>query len=237
MNNTSNENYKYIPVLRESPLFKNLEKETLESMIDEFTLVNIKRSDILDSDLGMKYFHILVEGRLKITAIDHHTGKSITVFLLKEGDGFDIFPLLDGEEHTVFPVAIDNITALRAPLGKIREWIKTHQEFNASFLPYIGKRLRELEDSHKNNIFYDTKTRLAKLILKHTDKNFDKGSKHYPVKLIHDLSHESLAELVATSRSVLSVQMKKLREEGIISSKRGLLTVKNICELKRHTKE
>jgi len=232
-----NDNYKYIPTLRQSPLFENLDNLTLESMIDEFTLVDIKRSDILDSDLGMKYFHIILSGRLKITHIDHNTGKSITIFLLKEGDGFDIFPLLDGEEHTVFPVAIDNITALRAPLNKVREWIKQHQEFNSSFLPYIGKRLRELETSHTHNIFFDTKTRLAKLILKHTDQKYDHNQKHYPVKLIHDLSHESLAELIATSRSVLSTQMKKLREEGIIASKRGLLTVKNLHKLKKHTKE
>ncbi len=226
-----------VSLLQKSPLFENVEEVLLRDMMSHFTCVQLNRSDILESDFGMKYFHIILQGRLKITQIDPHTGKSITIFLLKDGDGFDIFPLLDGEEHVVFPVVVDDLLALRAPLSVVRVWIKEHPDFNSAFLPYVGKRLRELEESHKSNIFHDTKTRLARLILKHTQHDKPQHSKTYPVHLIHDFSHETLAELVATSRSVLSTQMKKLREDGVISSKRGLLTVKNLKKLKHHSEE
>jgi len=226
-----------ISMLKNSPLFGKVDTDLLKDMMQNFSCMHIKRSDVLESDLGMHYFHIILKGRLKITQIDPDTGKSITIFLLKEGDGFDIFPLLDGEEHIVFPVAVDDLLVARAPLEIVREWIKQHPDFNSAFLPYVGKRLRELEDSHKSSIFHDTKTRLAKLILRHTEQHKPPHAKHYPVRLIHDLSHETLAELVATSRSVLSTQMKKLREEGAISSKRGLLTVKNLQKLRHHGKE
>ncbi len=206
-------------------------------MLQEFTCMHIERSDVLASDIGMHYFHIILKGRLKITQIDPDTGKSITIFLLKEGDGFDIFPLLDGEEHIVFPVAVDNLLVLRAPLETVREWIKKHPDFNSAFLPYVGKRLRELEETHKSSIFHDTKTRLAKLILRHTNPNKPPHAKTYHVHLIHDLSHETLAEMIATSRSVLSTQMKKLREDGVIASKRGLLSVKNLHKLKHHSEK
>ncbi len=237
MNKNTPECYDCIRYLSKSPLFGRIEEALLEDMLQSFTQIRLKRADILQSDIGMKYFHIILKGRLKITQIDPNTGKTITIFLLKEGDGFDILPLLDGEEHIVFPVAIDDVLALRAPLDTVREWIKQHPDFNSAFLPYVGKRLRELEESHKSNIFHNTKTRLAKLILKHTNHHKEHSSDSHTVRLIHDFSHEALAEIVSTSRSVLSLQMKKLRDEGIITSKRGLLTVKNLKKLKYHSHE
>lgn len=200
-------------------------------MLKYFTLITIKKSTTLDSDMNMKYFHIILKGRLRLMQIDPLTGKSITLFLLHKGDGFDIFTLLDGKKHIAQPVAVDDMIVLRAPLQKVREWIKIHPDFNATFLPYIGHRLRELESFSKNIAFHDTLTRLASLILKFTVQEKNKEDEHYKVKLINNLSHEALAELIGTSRSVLSTQMQKLKKEGIIAGKKGSLVVKNIEKL------
>jgi len=200
-------------------------------MLKDFTLVTIKKSVTLDSDINMKYFHIILKGRLRLMQVDPMTGKSITLFLLHEGDGFDIFPLLDGKEHIAQPVAVDDMLVLRASLEKVRDWIKIHPGFNEAFLPYIGNRLRELESFSKDLAFHDTLTRLANLILKFTVQEKDEKEEYYKVKLINNLSHEALAELIGTSRSVLSTQMQKLKKDGIIAGEKGSLAVKNIKKL------
>ena len=223
-----------ILLLKKSPFFKQLRSDLIDDMLLSFTYITVRRSTVFDYKVGMKYFHIILKGRLKINQTDPDTGKSVNIFLLSDGDGFDIYPLLDGEEHLVTPIAIDDLIVIRAPLESVRKWIVLHQEFNKAFLPYVGKRLRALESYHKGIVFHDTKRRLANLILAHTCEIEDKMSNTYPVKLINDLSHETLAELIATSRSVLSVQMKHLRNEGIVISKRGSLAVKNINKLKKY---
>ena len=225
-----------IALLKNSPFFAKVSSDVIDDMLLHFTYITVRRSTEFDCDIGMKYFHIILKGRLKINQTDPDTGKSVCIFLLSDGDGFDIFPLLDGKEHLVSPIAIDDMIVLRAPLKKVQEWIAVHPEFNSAFLPYIGKRLRTLESFHESIVFHDTKTRLANLILKHTSEIKDKATNSYPVKLINDLSHETLAELVATSRSVLSVQMKNLRNEGVVVSKRGSLAVKNLNKLKNLNK-
>jgi len=216
-------------VLHDSTLFGNLEETTVKEMINECTPVTWKKTDTLDPEIGEKYLFIIISGRLKVTHIDPNTGRSLALFLKGRGDIFDIFTLLDGKEHVIFPVVMDHMNILRLPLDRAREWIAEHPEFNASFLPYLGEKMRALESFGTSLVFHDTNTRLAKLILDHTHPEND--GEHHPVKLINNLSHESLAELIGSVRSVVSTQMHKLKEEGIIMSKRGHLAVSNLEKL------
>ena len=221
------ENYK---LLRDTDLFNSLDENILKDMIRECKLVFWKKTETINSDIGIKYLHIILDGRLKVTQIDPTTGRSILLFLLEKGDIFDIFSLLDGEEHTTFPIAIDDITALCIPIDRAREWIYEYHIFNKNFLPYLGKRMRELEAFGESMVFDDIATRLSKLILRHVNPK-EKLSEHHSVRLINNLSHESLSEMIGSVRSVVSTQMKKLKNEEIILNKRGRLSVKNLEEL------
>jgi len=74
-------------------------------------------------------------------------------------------------------------------------------------------------------------TRLAKLILKHTSGQKSENN-HFPVELINRLSHETIAEMIGSVRSVVTSQLGKMREEGLILSRRGKLLVKELELLK-----
>jgi len=228
--------------LSDSALFGGLDEETIRGILDECTEVSWKRGETIDPEIGMQFMYVIIKGRVKITQVDPESGRSLALFLLKEGDIFDVFSLLDGKEHIVFPIPLDHVSLLSIPLERAREWIEEHPEFNKAFLPYLGEQMRELEAFGQSLVFHDTTTRLANLILKHTDTcDIEKDDEHhYPVKLINNLSHESLAEMIGSVRSVVSTQMQKLKEEGVIISKRGHLAVENLeklvkkCELFHH---
>ncbi len=220
----------YIKILQNSFLFDNLGNELTEKLLKDFIPVFFKKGENINPNLTEKYVYIIVEGRLKITNIDPKTGRSIALFILYTGDIHDIFTLLDGKEHIVFPIALDDIIALRTTLKNARDIIKSYPKFNEKFLPYLGKRLRELENFSESIVFENTATRLSKLILKHI-ANTQNENDHYPLKLINNLSHESLSELIGSVRSVVSTKMEKLKKEGIIISKRGYLAVKDIEKL------
>ena len=218
-------------VLRNTPLFGGLDQETRRSLVEECTPVEWKKGESIDPDISTKYMHIVIDGKMKVTQIDPETGRSLALFLLAPGDIFDIFTLLDGKEHIVFPVPMAPMKLLRIPLQRAREWVREHPQFNESFLPYLGERLREVEAFSESLVFHDTTTRLANLILHHTNQCPDEKEGHYPVRLINNLSHESLAELIGSVRSVVSTQMQKLKEEEIILSRRGKLAVKDLKKL------
>ncbi len=218
-------------ILKHASLFKGLDRDTRCSMVLECQAVTWKKAEILNPDISVTYLYIILEGKMKVTQIDPESGRSVSLFLLSSGDIFDIFTLLDGKEHIVFPVPMNTMKLLRIPIGRAREWIRELPQFNEAFLPYLGEQLRQLESFSQSLVFHDTTTRLANLILHHTSQCPDENGGHYPVRLINNLSHESLAELIGSVRSVVSTQMKKLKEEGIVLSKRGKLVVKDLKKL------
>lgn len=220
-----------LTALQQSRLFGALDNTIHRKLLENFKTVIWKKSETIDHEIGQKYCHFIIEGRLKITQVDPDTGRTIAPFLLSVGDIFDVFSLLDGKEHVVFPIALDQVTALYLPLEEARQCLYEHPELNKQFLPYLGKMMRRLENFAADLVFHDTTTRLANLILRHTHPCHDPHNGHSEVKLINDLSHESLAEMIGSVRSVVSSQMHKLKEENIIFSKRGHLAVEDFEKL------
>ena len=216
-------------ILKNTFLFQDLDEESLKNIIQECKLVTFKKNETVDSDIAKNDLFIILKGRIKIMHIDPHTGRSLAIFLKSIGEIFDIFTLLDNKEHTVFPIFMDNVITLKIPTQRAREWICKYPNFNKNFLPYLGEKMRKLENFGTSLVFHNTTIRLANLILKHTYPH--KIEDHYPVTLINNLSHESLAELIGSVRSVVSTQMQKLKENGIIISKRGKLEVKDLKKL------
>jgi CRP-like cAMP-binding protein len=215
-------------ILSNSKLFGSISTEILDTMLRESELIHLKKTETIDNNFGTKYLYIIISGRLKVTQINPLTGRSIAPFLLKEGDIFDFFSLLDGKEHTVFPVPLDNIVALSISLERAREWIYDYPEFNRVFMPYLGEKMRELESFGTSIVFDDIVTRLSKLILRYASSEKSIDTNRYPVNIIHNLSDESISEMIGSVRSVVSSQINKLKEENLIFSTRGKLSIKNL---------
>jgi CRP/FNR family transcriptional regulator len=176
---------------------------------------------------------VIINGRVKMSKINPDNGRELTFFLMSPGDVFDVICLLDEYEHDVALTPLDNIEALYAPIADVRGWIGKHPEFNRAFLPYLGKRIRALEELAADLTLHDTITRLSRLILRHVNC----GEPCKKIKLINDLSHEELAHMIGSVRAVISRHMQKLNNEGIIKSKRKYLEIKEIHSLLEKAKK
>lgn len=221
--------------LRKSPLFAGLQDDTLEKMLLLFTRRTWTSGSRLSREQNVLRFHIILSGRVKVVRSHPDTGRSITLWLFGPGDGFDIITLLDNEVHEVVPVALDDIEILTTPLDTMRQWIIDHPDFNRCFLPYMGKLMRQMEDLSSSLALHDTITRLSGLILHFVelDRLADIDDT-YPVALINDLSHDSLASMVGSVRTVVNRHLQHLKKEGIVEFHRGFLAVKNLEKLAAH---
>ena len=218
-------------VLKSSALFGGLTDDELDTVLKSGRYEVYKRSETIENDEGEEFLNIIIKGEVKLSQVDPSNGRSITLFVLGPGDIFDVFPLLDGKKHTMFATALQNSVILRVKMSEAREWLKRFPEFNARMLPYLGSMMRELEAFGEQLVFDDTATRLAKLILKHTSRQKNENN-HFPVELINRLSHETIAEMIGSVRSVVTTQLGKMKEEELILSRRGKLLVKELEALK-----
>lgn len=215
--------------LQESPFCRGLNEQLLEDMLRLFIRRTWPRGSRIMASQHQDSFHILIRGRIELTRMHPETGRTITLWFLGPGDGYDIISLLDGEKHDILPVVLDEVETLTTSLDTMRQWIFMHPDFNRSFLPYVGRRMRDLENLSTDLALHDTITRLARLILHHVDpEHRSHGGPAYPVRLINDLSHDALASMVGSVRTVVNRHLQQLKKKGAVDFHRGHLAVTNL---------
>lgn len=227
-------------VLKKSALFSRLDEDVLKEMFLIFRHQEWeKKQVVMEPAQTVERFFVLVTGRVKVVRANPATGREFTLFLFGSGDCFDVVSLLDGKEHDVYVVAMDDLSVLSAPIDTVRDWINKHPEFNRSFLPCLGKQMRVLTELASDVALHDTEIRLAKLILRHIDHEYNEDSDNVPsrLKLIKDLSHEELASMIGSARAVVNRHLQKLKQEGIMIAHRGYLEIKDLHALIRKIEE
>ena len=210
-------------------------QEELHDDITRFGRVSfVKKGDtLMRPEECLEHFFVILEGRVKISQINFENGKEQILYLLSKGDMYDVVSLLDGKPHENIAMALDDVKLLVFPIELFREWIETKPSFNRLFFPYVAKQLRNVENLASDLSLYDTTTRLVKLIARNIEQEDGKQT----LKLINNLSHEELANLIGTVRKVLNRSIQALKKEGLIDIKRKEICIKDSQTLLEHLPE
>ncbi len=225
-----------VQCLMQSPFFEGLERAVVEDMVGRCRRETWKRRRTLPMEETWQRFHILLSGRVRLSRSNPESGRMITLFLLGPGDPFCLFSLLDGKPHDVMLETLDDVSLLSLPMAEARRWLYDHPEFNRALLPYLGQQMCTLAGLAADLALHDTEARLARLILRHVDEP-ERSDQHVTPRLINDLSHESLAEMIGSVRVVVNRQLQHWKQEGIVDARRGHLEVEALQELERRAEE
>jgi CRP-like cAMP-binding protein len=178
---------------------------------------------------------VIISGRMELTRINPETGRQVTLLTLAAGDAFDVISLLDGREHDINPIALESLEVITAPIDKVRQWIETHPAFNAAFLPYLGEKVRELENLSADLALYETIKRLALLILQQATPDPSLNAEgHRRPPLINTLSDEAMARMIGSVRAVVNRHIQDFVRMGLISTSRGRLVVHDLEKLREY---
>lgn len=215
--------YKYRQILVGCDFLRDLDKESSNSLLSMFKEENWSKNTCILNHNKLSYkFHIILSGRIKMYQVDPVTGKELTLFLLTKGDVFDVFCLLDGQEHTVYYECLDDVCVLAAPMPKLRGWLKNNPGHYKNLLPYAGKQLRMLENSVSEMTFTNISTRLLKLLIRNVNEN------SHDLELIDDLPNKEIANLLGSTRAVINRHLQQLKKNGSIRLSRNKMEIKDL---------
>lgn len=206
----------------------DIEQSRLHQDIEKYGKVHFfSKGEMLftPEEMSSRFFFVL-NGRIKVSQINLQDGREQTLKILTHGDMYDVVTLLDGKPHDSLVHALDSVTVLLFPVEVVRGWMQHDPDFNKLLFPYIAQQLRDIEELALDLSFYDTSTRLLKLIA----KNIQHGDRS-KLRLIHDLPHEEIASLIGTVRKVLNRNIQKLKNNGIIDVKRKNIQLKDSQKL------
>jgi len=182
-----------------------------------------KNNNPFDSDNTLRWFYIIISGKVKIYDINFETNREQTLYLLVKGDMYDVVTLLDSKDHELASDILEDGEAICFPIDKVREWIKLYPSFEQLIYRYIAMQMRKVEDLAINLSLYDTKERLLKLLLQNIETIEKKG-----VSLLDKLSHTEIANLIGTVRHVIDRHVKELKKEGVLEDEKRKINLKNM---------
>jgi len=180
----------------------------------------------------LKYFYVVMDGRVKTYQINFQTNKEQTIFIYKRGDMFDVISLLDGKPHEVVYEVIEDTNILRLPIERIRYWLENDATFNKKFFPYLAAHMRYTEELATELALYDTKERFLNLLVQNLNPN-----NRFRYQLLQNLSNSEIAKLLGTVRHVIERSIKQLKADNIIETSRRNIKVKNLQKLLEKTSQ
>ncbi len=189
-----------------------------------------KGASPFSADDLLKYFYIIMDGRIKTYQINFQTNKEQTLFIYKRGDMFDVISLLDGKAHELIYEVIEDAHVLRLPIEKVRYWLENDATFNKKFFPYLASHMRYTEDLATELSLYDTKERFLNLLVQNLNPH-----NRFRYQLLQNLSNSEIAKLLGTVRHVVERSIKQLKTDNIIETGRKRIKVKNLKKLLEKT--
>ena len=162
-------------------------------------------------DVADTVFYIQ-RGKVKLTVVSEQ-GKEAVVAILEPGQFFgegcmNGHSLRIATTTTMEDCVITSITK-EAMMSAIRD----EPKFSELFMSYLLTRNSRIEEDLIDQLFNSSERRLARLLL--LLANFGKEGSPQPISV--NISQETLAEMIGTTRSRVSYFMNKFRRLGLIS--------------------
>jgi CRP/FNR family cyclic AMP-dependent transcriptional regulator len=177
------------------------------------TILSLKKNAIIYSqgDPSESVFYIQ-KGRVKLHVVSEH-GKEAVVAIMEAGQFFGEGCLNGDTARVATAVSLGDSAIVSISKDAMREALKNEPSFAQSFVTYLITRTSRVEEDLIDQLFNSSERRLARLLL--LLAHFGKEGVPQPIDI--EISQETLAEMIGTTRSRVSHFMNKFRKLGFIS--------------------
>src|SRR5438309_1224543 len=169
-----------------------------------------KQEIFSQGDLADAVFYI-VKGKVKLTVVSKR-GKEAVIAILQQGDFFGEGCLSAQPLRISTASAIQKLTIMRLDKKTTVRLLQKDPKFAEGFIGYLLSRNIRIEEDLVDQLFNSSEKRLARLLL--LLAHYGKESR--PETVIPNMSQETLAEMIGTTRSRVSYFMNKFRKLGFI---------------------
>ena len=177
------------------------------------TIVKFEKNQPIfeQGDMADAVFYIQ-KGSVKLTVLSEH-GKEAVVGILEPGQFFGEGCLNGHPLRIATTTAMEQCVITSITKEAMIATLHNEPKFSELFMAYLLTRNSRVEEDLIDQLFNSSEKRLARLLL--LLAHFGKEGRPQPILI--DMSQETLAEMIGTTRSRVSYFMNKFRKLGFIS--------------------
>jgi CRP/FNR family transcriptional regulator len=156
--------------------------------------------------------YFLLDGTVRLYKIYGDYKEATTAFLKDQGV-FGKLSLVEGRWQDVFAETVTGVRVASVQKAALTEVIKRRPEFAMKLFASFSERLRQSDEVIESLLHREVSTRLATLIL-NLGERFGEGNG--VVTLDMRLTHQDLANMIASTREAVSKVMSEFQRDGTI---------------------
>ena len=162
--------------------------------------------------------YFLLSGAVRLYKI-YGDYKEATTALLKDSGVFGKLNLVEGRWQDVFAEAVTEARVASVQKAALERVIKSDPEFALRLFSSLSERLRQSDEVIESLLHREVSTRLATLLM-NLDDRFGEDD------LIDvRLTHQDLANMIASTREAVSKVMSELQRDGVIETRNRRIAI------------
>lgn len=169
-------------------------------------------------------------GKVRLSVLSEQ-GKEATIALLGQGDFLGEGAIASGQPiYMATATATTECFVLKIEKKEMQRALHEEHQFSDLFVAYLVQRHNQTQADLVDQLFNSSEKRLARalLILAHF------GKEDSPEEVTPDVSQETLAEMIGTTRSRVNFFMNKFRKLGFIDYNGGLRVHNSLLSVVLH---
>lgn len=168
--------------------------------------------------------YFLLSGTVRLYKI-YGDFKEATTALLKQGGIFGKLGLVEGRWQDVFAEAVTDVRVASIQKTAIERAIKSRPEFALKLFASLSERLRQSDEVIESLLHREVSTRVATLLLNLGERFGENDGSG--IMLGVRLTHQDLANMVASTREAVSKVMSELQRDGSIEVRNRRIVIRN----------
>jgi CRP/FNR family transcriptional regulator, cyclic AMP receptor protein len=179
--------------------------------------VSKKQTIFTQGDTADAVFYIQ-QGKVVLTVVSK-TGKEATIGILNAGDFFGEGGIAGQRLRMGSATALTDCSLMRIEKKSMLQALHSQQKFSDLFVEYLLARNIRYQEDLIDQLFNSSEKRLARILLLFAGF----GKEGMPEKIeMPNVSQETLAEMVGTTRSRVNFFMNKFRKLGFVDYDGGI---------------
>jgi CRP-like cAMP-binding protein len=176
--------------------------------------------------------YFLVEGTVRLYKMYGDHNKEATTALLKDRGVFGKLSLVEGRWQDVFAEAVTDVRVASLQKSTLTEVVKRRPDFAMKLFASFSERLRQSDEVIDSLLHREVSTRLATLLLNLVERFGEENGAGTTLDV--RLTHQDLANMIASTREAVSKAMSELQREGTIKVENRRIVIQDKRALAEH---
>ena len=224
-----------LKIIGRLPFFRHLSREAIVEInrLFEDRDVVVEQTIYLEGNPG-EHLYLVASGKVKLM---RHTlsGREVLLDILQAGEYFGHLATVSQQSYAETAIAQTDCCILQIPAHKFEEVLNGYPGVPMKVLKAVGQRLEESQEIIKQLSAYTVEQRIAATLIRVAKKMGEQKQVGMLIQI--PFSRHDLAAMTGTTVETVSRVMSRFSAEGLISTGRKWVVLKNLACLEQIAKE